>query len=324
MKSSCVKFGKMTKPIVKTDMPDLPLVLKRERNSVGDTAMARANARSMRRKDPNPQLNAMEYDLFVGLQQPAASQINAYSFDKIGRADIEACSKKPTERAQGYTGLKREHVGLPIIRRVLTNFLGEPPDLRVARRLGGKLRRELTLSPWANAEDDMASGDCQGQCAAVVGFDHGQREVHTSRNAGRRPHASVLDVDRIAVDLDLWSKAFKLIHSAPMRCRPAVIEHTSSRKKECATANGCDPGDASDSLRHNASDRTVLQLDAEPLIAACRSCGGREWHRSSSSSRGRTKADQAHPQGGLGAAWPETVQLGPRMPLAVLPFAPVG
>src|SRR5204863_4212637 len=36
-----------------------PLVLKRDRNSVGDAAIVRANARSMRRSEPNPQAIAM-------------------------------------------------------------------------------------------------------------------------------------------------------------------------------------------------------------------------------------------------------------------------
>src|SRR4051794_7844022 len=35
-----------------------PLVLKRARNSAGDTPIIRAKARSMRRKDPNPELKA--------------------------------------------------------------------------------------------------------------------------------------------------------------------------------------------------------------------------------------------------------------------------
>jgi hypothetical protein len=36
-----------------------PFVLKRERNSVGEAANVRANARSMRRSDPNPHVTAM-------------------------------------------------------------------------------------------------------------------------------------------------------------------------------------------------------------------------------------------------------------------------
>src|SRR5207245_5089146 len=36
-----------------------PLALNRARNSVGETAMVRVNARSIRRSEPNPQLRAM-------------------------------------------------------------------------------------------------------------------------------------------------------------------------------------------------------------------------------------------------------------------------
>src|ERR1700758_1273483 len=37
-----------------------PLVLKRDRNSMGEAAIIRANARSMRRRDPNPHAIAID------------------------------------------------------------------------------------------------------------------------------------------------------------------------------------------------------------------------------------------------------------------------
>ena len=133
------------------------------------------------------------------------------------------------ETAAVVSRLEGQHLRFPTIRRVLGHFLGEPRDLGIVRRLGGELRRELTLSARANSKNDMAPGDGERDRAAMIGFDHRQSEVHTGGNAGRRPHAPILDVDGIAIDLDVGTKPFQRLHGTPMRRRSTSVESTSSR-----------------------------------------------------------------------------------------------
>jgi len=138
----------------------------------------------------------------LGIEQFASSEIDADALDKVARTDVQACSKEAAQRALRDTGFCRKSIGSPIAARDLGDLLGKSSDLGVTHRLRGQLRGKLALTSGPDAKNDMPPGNGECNCAAVVGFDHRQRQIHPCGHAGGGPNAAILDMDSIAVDVD--------------------------------------------------------------------------------------------------------------------------
>ena len=187
--------------------------LKRARNSVGEVPTARAKARSIRRREPNPLFRATRSILSpVSSNQRRARSIRTRSTKSAGLTLRLPRKRRLSERSETPAS-KASSSARHVFAGLCRYFLRQALDLGVAGRLCRKLGRKLALSAGPNTKDDVAAGDGERDGTAMVGFDHGKRQVHARCDAGRCPHPVVLDVNGVAIDLDRRDETF----SAPRR-----------------------------------------------------------------------------------------------------------
>ena len=87
-----------------------------------------------------------------------------------------------------------------------------------------ELGAELGLAACALGEQHEAAGDVEGEGAAVVVLDEGERQVHAGGDPRRRPHVAVAHEDPILVDADRRVQAGHEVAHRPVRRGPAPVE----------------------------------------------------------------------------------------------------
>ncbi len=100
------------------------------------------------------------------------------------------------------------------------------------------------------------AGDRQRQVATEVLLDQGKGEVHAGGDAGGGPDRTVIDVDRLGVDVDLWVAAGQLRGGGPVGGGAAAVEQAGGGQGEGAGADGgyaaCAAGTQSDPVQCRA------------------------------------------------------------------------
>jgi hypothetical protein len=125
----------------------------------------------------------------------------------------------PRERARAHVRVAGE--GLDPERFV--QALERPRARRgeaVARLVGERAIDVLGLAAVAVRGDDVPARDRRRRVGAAIAANDVQAEVHPRREAGRREHVAVVDVQRVGIDVDRRELRSLLI--LPMALTPAA------------------------------------------------------------------------------------------------------
>ena len=244
-----------------------PFVLKRDRNSVGEAAIVRAKARSMRRSEPNPQATAMVSTLSsVSSNRRRARSVRTRSTKSAGLMFKPARNRRLSERCDTPASAAKD-IGAPVGARLRGHLLGELLELCCCRPTARPARRRTGFARPAGCERRRAAAQSR---ARPCGRDRPRsspapdpfRRSRLQRSRRRRSSiwmASPSTTHR-------GTKSLQRIDLAPMRGRAPAVERSGSREEERAAAHRCD-------ARHSADRAATRCLSTDPRASSCRMPG---------------------------------------------------
>lgn len=130
----------------------------------------------------------------------------------------------------------------------------------------GELSRELRLPARPARVDDEHACRLQGDLAAEVLLDEGERQVHARGDPGGGEHGAVADEDRLRIDVDRRVALGELGAAGPVGSDAPAVEQARLSEQERARADrrgapGA-PGDARDALEEIGIGERLA--DAQP------------------------------------------------------------
>src|ERR1700740_693330 len=92
--------------------------------------------------------------------------------------------------------------------------------------------RELGLTSGSAIWNDQIPGDSARDFHAHISFNHGERQVYSGGDAGRRPEWAVGYINAIALDSGAREARLELSGVSPVRCCSAVVQQAGFRKQK--------------------------------------------------------------------------------------------
>src|SRR4051812_35992846 len=177
-------------------------------------------------------------ELLAGRLEPQPGVVHAQRVDVGAGRHADLVPEGAREVALAHAGAGGEGGDAQVGVQVRGHPLLELLERRALGRLGAQVRAELRLATGALDEHHKPAGGFERDVAAEVLLDEGEREVHAGGDPGRGPHVAVLDVDRLAVDVDLGVPRREVFRRGPVRRGAAAVEQAGTREHVCAGADG--------------------------------------------------------------------------------------
>ncbi len=238
------EFGKYHETNVERGHAVTPDGLKRARNSVGVAEIARENARSMRRRDPNPhRIATLPICTSVSSRARLAWSMRTRSTNSEGLALSSLRNRRLRERSE--TPASAASVSVRQCSCGSSAIFSANLERRWSRiPCAASSGENCPCPPGRIRKTTWRRATAKAIGRPKICLDQRKRQIDAGRDACRCPDIAVTKVDRFRINIDLRSKSTKTLDIAPMSCCSAPIKQARCCEEECASANGHDTAPA--------------------------------------------------------------------------------